>query len=69
MFTMWEIRADDGNGKELYGEDYADIYGISRLHFLAAMNKTCDHVSKCFVSRWLAMLGYSVLRRCEIRSG
>lgn len=35
-----------GNGKEKYGEDYADIYAINRLHFKAAMNNDCDHVSR-----------------------
>lgn len=34
-----------GNGKEKYGDDYADIYAINRLHFKAAMNNDCDHVS------------------------
>ena len=44
MHQLWKVRADDGDGKELYGEDYADIYAISRLHFKAASNGTCDHV-------------------------
>ena len=44
MHQLWRVRADDGDGKELYGEDYADIYAISRLHFKAASNGTCDHV-------------------------
>ncbi|CAN0363328.1 unnamed protein product [Pylaiella littoralis] len=43
MHHLWDVRVDGGDGKELYGEDYADIYAISRLHFMAAMNKTCDH--------------------------
>ena len=44
MSQMWKVRVDDGDGKELYGEDYADIYAMSRLHFKAATNGTCDHV-------------------------
>eukprot|EP00903_Cladosiphon_okamuranus_P021957 g20189.t1 len=43
MFQLWAVRVDGGNGKELYGKDYADIYAINRLHFKAASNKTCDH--------------------------
>lgn len=37
---------DSGNGKELYGDDYADIWAINRLHFKAASPLVCDHVSK-----------------------
>eukprot|EP00752_Nemacystus_decipiens_P008279 g7402.t1 len=43
MFQLWAVRVDGGDGKELYGDDYADIYAINRLHFKAASNKTCDH--------------------------
>ncbi|CAM9241247.1 unnamed protein product, partial [Hapterophycus canaliculatus] len=31
------------NGKELFGDDYADIYAINRLHFKAGMSNDCDH--------------------------
>lgn len=34
-----------GNGKERFGDDYADIYAINHLHFKAAMKYDCDHVS------------------------
>ena len=34
-----------GNGKERFGDDYADIYAINRLHFKAAMKYDCDRVS------------------------
>ena len=44
MYRIWAVRVDGGNGKELYGEDYADIYAINRLHVKAATNGTCDHV-------------------------
>ena len=45
MFTLWEVPVNGGNGKERFGDDYADIYAIQRIHFKAAMNKSCDHVS------------------------
>lgn len=45
MHQLWVAKVDGGNGKELYGEDYADIWALNRLHFKAAMNRTCDHVS------------------------
>lgn len=47
MFTLWDVRVDGGKGKELYGDDYADIYAINRLHYKAASPQDCDHVS-CF---------------------
>lgn len=47
MHKLWTVRVDGGNGKEVYGEDYADIWAINRLHFKAGHNKTCDHVSSC----------------------
>ncbi|CAM9814374.1 unnamed protein product [Ectocarpus fasciculatus] len=43
MYTLWDVRVDTGKGKELYGDDYADIYAINRLHFKAAMSEDCDH--------------------------
>ncbi|CAN0387437.1 unnamed protein product [Pylaiella littoralis] len=43
MFTLWSVRVDGGNGKELYGEGYADIYAINRLHYKAASPIDCDH--------------------------
>ncbi|CAM9863802.1 unnamed protein product [Pylaiella littoralis] len=43
MYTLWEVKVDGGDGKELYGDNYADIYAMSRLHIMAAMNKSCDH--------------------------
>ena len=45
MHKLWTVKVDGGNGKEIYGEDYADIWAINRLHFKAGNNKTCDHVS------------------------
>lgn len=45
MYTLWTVRVDGGNGKELYGDDYADIYAINRLHYKAASPQDCDHVS------------------------
>lgn len=46
MHALWEVPVNGGNGKERYGDDYADIYAINRLHFKAAMNNDCDHVSR-----------------------
>lgn len=46
MLVLWKVKAEgDGNGKELYGENYADIYAINRLHYKAASPLKCDHVS------------------------
>lgn len=44
MYTLWSVRVDGGNGKELYGDAYADIFAINRLHFKAASPEVCDHV-------------------------
>eukprot|EP00903_Cladosiphon_okamuranus_P016180 g14931.t1 len=43
MYTLWSVRVDGGNGKELYGDDYADIFAINRLHYKAASPIDCDH--------------------------
>ncbi|CAM9856817.1 unnamed protein product [Pylaiella littoralis] len=43
MFALWSVRVDGGNGTELYGEDYADIYAINRLHFKASSPMDCDY--------------------------
>ncbi|CAM9494069.1 unnamed protein product [Ectocarpus sp. 6 AP-2014] len=43
MYTLWTVRVDGGNGKELYGDDYADIYAINRLHYKASSPLDCDH--------------------------
>ncbi|CAN0021262.1 unnamed protein product [Pylaiella littoralis] len=67
MYQLWAVRVDGGNGEELYGEDYADIYAISRLHFLAAMNKSCDHfhdgvgfvTNHSLISKTLSSTAYS----------
>lgn len=49
MFELWSVRVDGGDGKEIYGEDYIDIWAMNRLHFKAATKGTCDHVSKVVV--------------------
>lgn len=54
MFQLWAVRVDGGHGKEIYGEDYADVYAMTRIHFLATTNDTCDHVS--FRLLWLHRL-------------
>lgn len=45
MLIIWTVRVDGGEGQELYGDDYADIWAINRLHFKAASTYECDHVS------------------------
>lgn len=45
MAQLWTARVDTGNGRDLYGDDFADIWAINRLHFKAASPVDCDHVS------------------------
>lgn len=56
MYTLWTVTVDGGKGRELYGEDYADIFAINRLHYKAASPLECDHVS--YVLDTLPMLRY-----------
>lgn len=51
MFQLWAIRVDGGDGKEIYGEDYADVYAMNRLHHKASANGTCNYVRNTTV--WL----------------
>lgn len=45
MYKLWEVKVEGGNGKELYGEHYADIWAINRLHFKGATGTDiCDNV-------------------------
>ena len=44
MAELWRVRVQGGTGKEVYGDDYADIWAINRLHFKAAAELSCDHV-------------------------
>lgn len=44
MYQLWAVRVDDGHGKEIYGEDYADIFVMNRMHYKAATSSICDHV-------------------------
>ena len=46
MAILWDVRVQGGEGKELYGNDYSDIWAINRLHFMAASGYECDHVSR-----------------------
>lgn len=45
MQKLWTDRVQGGYGKELHGDDYADIWAINRLHYKAASPEPCDHVS------------------------
>ncbi|CAB1107536.1 TYR [Ectocarpus sp. CCAP 1310/34] len=44
MHQLWVVRVSGGNGIEQDGDGYADMSFISRLHFKAAQNGSCDHV-------------------------
>ena len=50
MATMWEVRSSGGRGRELFGVEYNDVWGIGTLHFTAAGQAECDHVSKLLPS-------------------
>ncbi|CAB1096465.1 TYR [Ectocarpus sp. CCAP 1310/34] len=43
MLELWNVRVQDGDGREKYGENYSDIWAINRLHFKAASPQFCDH--------------------------
>lgn len=45
MAELWRVRVEDGNGREIYGDSYSDIWAINRLHYKAASPQACDHVS------------------------
>lgn len=53
MFELWRVRVQGGNGRDIYGAGYSDIWAINRLHYKAASPQYCDHVS---------LLSLSVLR-------
>ena len=44
MHKLWAVRVQDGNGREIYGAGYSDIWAINRLHYKAASPVVCDHV-------------------------
>lgn len=46
MAVLWDVRVQGGEGKELYGAEYSDIWAINRMHFMAASGYDCDHVSR-----------------------
>lgn len=56
MVTLWKVQVKDGEGKELYGEGYQDIWAINRLHFKAGGASTCDHVSWVALSKIIRVL-------------
>lgn len=57
MHKLWTDKVQGGNGKELYGDDYADVWAINRLHYKAASPEPCDHVSN---------ISYSYVKLVEI---
>ena len=61
MFRLWEVRLDDGEyAREMYGEDYVDVYALNRLHFKASTNSTCNNVRKPVFGVCSMYLGLSV---------
>ena len=44
MHKLWAVRVEGGNGREIYGAGYSDIWAINRLHYKAASPRVCDHV-------------------------
>lgn len=51
MATLWNVKVMGGNGQEVYGENYQDIWAINRLHFKGGGSSTCDHVRSIFLLR------------------
>ena len=50
---------DGGEGNKLYGETYADIWAINRLHFQATVAMECDRVSFKVDYRFFFLRTYS----------
>lgn len=46
MHTLWAVHVMGGNGKELFGDNYADIWAMDRLHFSASSTGRCDQARK-----------------------
>lgn len=44
MFALYDVKAD-GLGREIYGEDYIDVWAINALHFAAGSHIKGDYVS------------------------
>ncbi|CAM9668790.1 unnamed protein product [Ascophyllum nodosum] len=41
MHQLWAVSKEDG--KEIYGDNYVDIWTINKLHHLGGSGYTCDH--------------------------
>lgn len=44
MLQIWTVEVEDGSTTS-FGNAHADIWPINRLHFKAASDFECDHVS------------------------
>ena len=59
MHQLWVVPLDDG--KEMYGDDYLDIWTINKLHHLSGSGYTCDHVR---LFHAVNLITYSAGRNC-----
>lgn len=59
MFTLYDVRADVGRGREMFGEDYTDVWAINDLHFAAGSTLEGDYVSSENPSYSQQMVQYS----------
>lgn len=53
MQKLWDVRVKDGNGREVFGDGYSDIWAINRLHYKAASPQECDHVREPVTSEFV----------------
>ena len=60
MFQLWKVRLDGGYARELYGEDYVDVYALNQLHYKATGNITCNNVREHMFRVCFRFLGMSV---------
>lgn len=74
MYTLWAVKAAEG-GKDMYGDDYADVWAINRLHFKAATPPHCDHVSLIctvvvspFEGGWMSCIRALSCRGCTVKA-
>lgn len=59
MLTLWKVRGQGGEGRNLYGPDYTDVWAMSSFHFAASSDPECDHVSLYCLFNLLCCLGKS----------
>ena len=65
MFQLWAVRVDGGEGKEIYGEDYADVYAMNRLHHKASASRACNYVrNTAALARFFGARHISIGAKC-----